>query len=86
MKAASGSRITLPITHWRAEAQAVSPDSRFRMLSNQERLQPQGRGVLTWETANTWVSAKPLLAPGQPIAPAQTPRALAWLWVLGNTE
>lgn len=50
-------------------AQAVSPDSRLGVLSNQERRQPQaagrgvgGVGVLTWETGHTWVSAKPLLA------------------------
>lgn len=66
--------IPLSITHRRAMAQAVSPDSRLGMLSNQERRQPQqaaggggggggGVGVLTWETGHTWVSAKPLSSP-----------------------
>lgn len=64
MKVARGPRITLSITHRRAKAQAVSPDSRFKMLSNRERQQRRGGGgVLTWETGDTWVSAEPLLAP-----------------------
>lgn len=44
MKVARGPRITLSITHRRAKAQAVSPDSRFKMLSNQERQQRRGAG------------------------------------------